>query len=234
MNVHDSERLSGLLEQAGYVRSADPSGKQADLVVFNTCAVRENADNRLYGNLSQLAPIKAARPGMQIAVGGCLAQKDQAGVIAQGALGRRGLRHPQPGQPAGAARAGPAQPRGPGRDPGRAAELPVRPAQPAGFGVLGLGVGLGRLRQHLHVLHRAEPARQGDRPPARRGAGRDRDAGRRRGQRDHPARPERQLLRPLVRRPAGLRQAAAGLRRDRRAWTGSGSPARIRATSPTT
>ncbi len=81
MNVHDSERLAGLLEAAGYVRSADASGQLADLVVFNTCAVRENADNRLYGNLSQLAPIKTARPGMQIAVGGCLAQKDQAGVL---------------------------------------------------------------------------------------------------------------------------------------------------------
>ncbi|MGX7679908.1 tRNA (N6-isopentenyl adenosine(37)-C2)-methylthiotransferase MiaB [Jatrophihabitans sp. DSM 45814] len=81
MNVHDSERLSGLLEAAGYVRAADQSGKDADLVVFNTCAVRENADNRLYGNLSQLVPIKNSRPGMQIAVGGCLAQKDQARVL---------------------------------------------------------------------------------------------------------------------------------------------------------
>jgi tRNA-2-methylthio-N6-dimethylallyladenosine synthase len=81
MNVHDSERLSGLLEQAGYVRADDQSGREADLVVFNTCAVRENADNRLYGNLSQLAPIKRTRPGMQIAVGGCLAQKDQAAVL---------------------------------------------------------------------------------------------------------------------------------------------------------
>jgi tRNA-2-methylthio-N6-dimethylallyladenosine synthase len=81
MNVHDSERLSGLLEQAGYVRSEDPVGATADLVVFNTCAVRENADNRLYGNLSHLAPVKAARPGMQIAVGGCLAQKDRARVL---------------------------------------------------------------------------------------------------------------------------------------------------------
>jgi tRNA-2-methylthio-N6-dimethylallyladenosine synthase len=52
----------------------------ADVVVFNTCAVRENADNRLYGNLGHLAPIKAARPGMQIAVGGCLAQKDRATI----------------------------------------------------------------------------------------------------------------------------------------------------------
>lgn len=75
MNVHDSERLTGLLEDAGY--AAAPSGEQADVVVFNTCAVRENADNRLYGNLGHLAPVKAARPGMQIAVGGCLAQKDR-------------------------------------------------------------------------------------------------------------------------------------------------------------
>src|SRR5947208_9913770 len=81
MNVHDSERLAGLLEQAGYRRAADQSGREADLVVFNTCAVRENADNRLYGNLSQLAPVKTARPGMQIAVGGCLAQKDQSAVL---------------------------------------------------------------------------------------------------------------------------------------------------------
>jgi tRNA-2-methylthio-N6-dimethylallyladenosine synthase len=78
MNVHDSERLTGLLEDAGYV--AAPDGNQADVVVFNTCAVRENADNKLYGNLGHLAPVKAARPGMQIAVGGCLAQKDRATI----------------------------------------------------------------------------------------------------------------------------------------------------------
>src|SRR5690349_22486181 len=75
MNVHDSERLSGLLEDAGYVRAG--SDEQADVVVFNTCAVRENADNKLYGNLGHLAPVKAQKPGMQIAVGGCLAQKDR-------------------------------------------------------------------------------------------------------------------------------------------------------------
>jgi tRNA-2-methylthio-N6-dimethylallyladenosine synthase len=78
MNVHDSERLTGLLEGAGYV--AAPEGDQADVVVFNTCAVRENADNRLYGNLGHLAPVKAERPGMQIAVGGCLAQKDRGEI----------------------------------------------------------------------------------------------------------------------------------------------------------
>ncbi|MFC5260991.1 tRNA (N6-isopentenyl adenosine(37)-C2)-methylthiotransferase MiaB [Kribbella qitaiheensis] len=78
MNVHDSERLRGLLEDAGYVRA--PEGDQADVVVFNTCAVRENADNKLYGNLGHLAPVKAKKPGMQIAVGGCLAQKDKASI----------------------------------------------------------------------------------------------------------------------------------------------------------
>lgn len=79
MNVHDSERLSGLLEDAGYRRA--PDGADADIVVFNTCAVRENADNKLYGNLSHLAPRKQADPNMQIAVGGCLAQKDRESVL---------------------------------------------------------------------------------------------------------------------------------------------------------
>src|SRR3954468_16990258 len=78
MNVHDSERLTGLLDTAGYV----PAGtdEPPDVVVFNTCAVRENADNKLYGNLGHLAPVKATRPGMQIAVGGCLAQKDRSEI----------------------------------------------------------------------------------------------------------------------------------------------------------
>ena len=79
MNEHDSERIGGLLETAGYVQ-VDPDGN-ADVVVFNTCAVRENADNRLYGNLGHLLPVKTAHPGMQIAVGGCLAQKDRGRIV---------------------------------------------------------------------------------------------------------------------------------------------------------
>jgi tRNA-2-methylthio-N6-dimethylallyladenosine synthase len=78
MNVHDSERLSGSLEAAGYVRAIDG---QADVVVINTCAVRENADNKLYGNLGMLASVKKVHEGMQIAVGGCLAQKDKAIIL---------------------------------------------------------------------------------------------------------------------------------------------------------
>jgi len=78
MNVHDSERLAGLLENAGLIEAQEG---QADVVVFNTCAVRENADNKLYGNLGQLAPVKERHPGMQIAVGGCLAQKDRETIL---------------------------------------------------------------------------------------------------------------------------------------------------------
>jgi tRNA-2-methylthio-N6-dimethylallyladenosine synthase len=79
MNVHDSERISGLMEDAGYVRAAEADA--ADVVVFNTCAVRENADNRLYGNLGHLRPRKLKNPDMQIAVGGCLAQKDRGDIV---------------------------------------------------------------------------------------------------------------------------------------------------------
>ena len=78
MNVHDSERLAGQLENAGYVRAGEDA---PDVVVFNTCAVRENADNKLYGQLGQLRPAKDDKPGMQIAVGGCLAQKDRGEIV---------------------------------------------------------------------------------------------------------------------------------------------------------
>src|SRR5690625_2414088 len=84
MNVHDSERLSGMLEDAGYVPAATDGDKlsgAADVVVINTCSVRENAATRLFGNLGQLASVKRSRPGMQIAVGGCLAQQLRDGLV---------------------------------------------------------------------------------------------------------------------------------------------------------
>ena len=91
MNVHDSERLAGLLEEAGYVpvalvpekaaRATDAGDEGADVVVVNTCSVRENAATRLFGNLGQLAAVKRERPGMQIAVGGCLAQQMRGGIV---------------------------------------------------------------------------------------------------------------------------------------------------------
>jgi len=79
MNVHDSERIAGSLDAAGYIPA--PDGSDPDLIVFNTCAVRENADNKLYGHLSFLAPEKKLRPELQIAIGGCLAQKDKSVIL---------------------------------------------------------------------------------------------------------------------------------------------------------
>ncbi len=79
MNVHDSERFAGLLDAAGY--NAVAEGQAPDIIVINTCALRENAANKLYGSLSQLVPLKAKNPKLQIAVGGCLAQKDRGEII---------------------------------------------------------------------------------------------------------------------------------------------------------
>jgi tRNA-2-methylthio-N6-dimethylallyladenosine synthase len=78
MNEHDSERIAGVLEADGFVRTEDAAG--AEVVVLNTCAVRENADNRLYGNLGQLRPLKDRNRRMRIVVAGCLAQKDRGRI----------------------------------------------------------------------------------------------------------------------------------------------------------
>jgi tRNA-2-methylthio-N6-dimethylallyladenosine synthase len=75
MNEHDSERIAGLLTADGYVATEDAA--EAEVIVLNTCAVRENADNRLYGQLGHLRPLKEHNPRMRIVVAGCLAQKDQ-------------------------------------------------------------------------------------------------------------------------------------------------------------
>ncbi|MDZ7577548.1 MAG: tRNA (N6-isopentenyl adenosine(37)-C2)-methylthiotransferase MiaB [Candidatus Nanopelagicales bacterium] len=79
MNAHDSERIAGVLHTAGF-RQASP-GDQADVIVINTCAVRENADNRLYGNLGILAARKRENPHLLVAVAGCLAQKDRERIL---------------------------------------------------------------------------------------------------------------------------------------------------------
>ena len=78
MNEHDSERIAGLLESDGLVRAEEAA--DANVIVLNTCAVRENADNRLYGSLGHLKPIKDANPGLRIVVAGCLAQKDRGTI----------------------------------------------------------------------------------------------------------------------------------------------------------
>jgi len=79
MNVHDSERLAGLLVADGMVPAA--SDAEADVIVLNTCTIRENADLKLYSALGQLKSMKEERPGLQIAVGGCMAQKDRGTIL---------------------------------------------------------------------------------------------------------------------------------------------------------
>lgn len=76
MNVHESEKLAGILHARGYAEAAPE--EEADIVVFNTCCIRENAENHAYGNIGALKKVKKARPGMLIAVGGCMTQ--QAGA----------------------------------------------------------------------------------------------------------------------------------------------------------
>ncbi len=81
MNEHDSERIAGVLQADGLAPAADLA--EARVVVLNTCAIRENADNRLYGNLGHLKPAKERNPALRIVVAGCLAQKDQALIQAK-------------------------------------------------------------------------------------------------------------------------------------------------------
>ena len=79
MNEHDSERIAGVLAAEGMRHTDDV--EDADVIVFNTCCVRENADNKLYGHLGRVKALKERRPDVQIAVGGCLAQKDRDHVV---------------------------------------------------------------------------------------------------------------------------------------------------------
>ncbi|HVA53244.1 MAG TPA: tRNA (N6-isopentenyl adenosine(37)-C2)-methylthiotransferase MiaB [Acidimicrobiales bacterium] len=79
MNEHDSERLAGLLVSDGLVPAA--SDADADVIVLNTCTIRENADLKLYSALGQLKALKQGRPDLQIAVGGCMAQKDRGTIL---------------------------------------------------------------------------------------------------------------------------------------------------------
>ena len=75
MNVHESEKLAGILEANGY--EACGNAVEADIVVFNTCAIRENAEQKIFGNIGELKNIKLVKPEMIIAIGGCMSQQDK-------------------------------------------------------------------------------------------------------------------------------------------------------------
>lgn len=83
MNVHDSERIAGVLEEMGLAPGTEDEAAAGlvDVFAINTCAVRENAANKLYGHLGRLTKMKQKNPYFQIAVGGCLAQKDREEMV---------------------------------------------------------------------------------------------------------------------------------------------------------
>ena len=109
MNVHDSERIAGVLEADGYVPATEEQylNHDIDLIVMNTCAVRENAAERMYGTIGLWAELKRERPNLQIAVGGCMAQLDREKIAKKAPVGRRRVRYQEHRIPASAARPGP-------------------------------------------------------------------------------------------------------------------------------
>ena len=226
-----------MLEQAGYVAAspAEAAAEDADVIVINTCAVRENAADKLYGNLGRLAGTKRARPGHADRGRRLPRAEGPRGHRRAGAVGRRRLRHAQPRRPAGPARARAPQRRGAGRDRGVAQGLPVarcptrRESVYAGW--VSISVGCNNTCTFCIVPHLRGKER--DRRPgeilaeveALVGPGRHRgDA----------ARAERELLRRRVRRPRRVRQAAARRGRDRGPRAGAVHVARTRPRSPTT
>ncbi|MCF0155261.1 MAG: tRNA (N6-isopentenyl adenosine(37)-C2)-methylthiotransferase MiaB, partial [Veillonella sp.] len=79
MNLADSERMAHQLEEVGYVETEDVD--QADLIILNTCAVRENAETTTYGKIGELNRNKKKNPNLILAITGCMAQKNQADMF---------------------------------------------------------------------------------------------------------------------------------------------------------
>ena len=75
MNVHESEKLAGVLEKLGYSNTDDPN--VADVIVFNTCAIREGAEDRAFGNIGNLKQRKKDNPNLLICVCGCMTQQKE-------------------------------------------------------------------------------------------------------------------------------------------------------------
>jgi tRNA-2-methylthio-N6-dimethylallyladenosine synthase len=81
MNEHDSERMTGILEERGY--SSISGADNADMIILNTCSIREKAEQKFYSELGRLKHLKASNPGLKIAVAGCIAQQEGAKILAR-------------------------------------------------------------------------------------------------------------------------------------------------------
>ena len=162
MNVHDSERIAGVLEADGYVPATEEQylNHDIDLIVMNTCAVRENAAERMYGTIGLWAELKRERPNLQIAVGGCMAQLDRE-KIAKKAPWVDACSVPRTSDPCLSCSTRPASRPCAGEGAGGTQLLPKPAANRPCVEGVELGGHLRRLQQHLHLLHRADHARQG-------------------------------------------------------------------------
>lgn len=81
MNEHDSERMTGILEERGCLSTSDAA--QADMIIFNTCSIREKAEQKFYSELGRLRELKTAHPGLKIAVAGCIAQQEGPQILSR-------------------------------------------------------------------------------------------------------------------------------------------------------
>ena len=222
MNEHDSERMKGMLDSLGYQEVAERAA--ADLILFNTCSIRESADNRFVAHLGEAKRLKSEDPERVVGVGGCWAQSVKDEVFERFPFVDVAF--------------------GPGQIHRLAEFLTQDSLTAQGYfefedfsghlpakrraRVPGLGPDLGGLQLRLRLLHRSADARARGQSPARRADRGDRGAGRRGGSRGDPAGPEREQLRA---RPA---EGASGSRSPScwDAWTLSTGVERIRYTSP--
>ena len=194
MNEHDSERMKGMLESLGYAEA--PAREDADLILFNTCSIREKADERFVAHLHEAAALKRRDPERVIGVGGCWAQSVKDQVFRQFPFVDVAFGPGQVHKLAEFLTSDSLTAQGFFEFEGFTGHLPAKRAPR----LPGLGADLGRLQHGLLVLHRARP-RAGARSsrPLDELVAEVARARRRRRARGHAARPERQLLRP---RPA--------------------------------
>ena len=224
MNEHDSERMKGMLESLGY--SEAPERAQADLILFNTCSIRETADSRFLAHLGEAKRLKREQPERVVGVGGCWAQSVKEEVFERFPFVDVAFGPGQVHKLAEFLTSDSLTAQGYFEFEGFTGHLPARRARPF-QGWLQISVGCNCA---LLLLHRALDARARGQPPARGARRRGPGDGRRRRARGDAARAERQLLRarPARRRTPARRRSRSCSRPSTRSTASSASATRAR------